>query len=107
MGGSNAGQALGTVSVAIACCLQVPGYLHQSFVEDHCKVAAASGPFLALQAVAESSDFRLSGDCYDYRTTKALPKFPSRPLIVRVPFFLLFVLIREPKKKKGKRVLLV
>ena len=33
-------------------------------------------------------------------------RFPSSPLIIRVPFFLLSVLIREPKKKKGKRVLL-
>ena len=32
--------------------------------------------------------------------------FPSSPLIIRVPFFLLSVLIGEPKKKKGKRVLL-
>ena len=34
MGGSNAGQALGTVSAAIACGLQVPGYLDQSFLMD-------------------------------------------------------------------------
>ena len=33
-------------------------------------------------------------------------RFPSSPLIVRVPVVLLCGLIREPKKKKGKRVLL-
>ena len=40
---------------------------------------------------------------------KRLTRFPSSPLIIRVPFFLLgsySVLIREPKRKKGKRVLL-
>ena len=35
-----------------------------------------------------------------------ITRFPSSPLIVRVPFFLLCGLRREPKKKKGKRVLL-
>ena len=33
-------------------------------------------------------------------------RFPGRPLIIRVPFSYYSVLIREPKKKKGKRVLL-
>ena len=33
-------------------------------------------------------------------------RFPSSPLIIRVPFFLLFGLNKGNQKKKGKRVLL-
>ena len=35
-----------------------------------------------------------------------MSRFPSGPLIIRYPFSYYSVLIREPKKKKGKRVLL-
>ena len=33
-------------------------------------------------------------------------RFLSSPCVVRVPFFLLFGLIRGPQQKKGKRILL-
>ena len=33
-------------------------------------------------------------------------RFPSSPLIIRVPFFLLFGFNKGTQKKKGKRVLL-
>ena len=42
-----------------------------------------------------------------FRNTLSLSRFLSSPIIIRVPFFLLFGCnIREPKNKKGKRVLL-
>ena len=34
------------------------------------------------------------------------PRFPSSPLIIRVPFFLLFGFNKGTQKEKGKRVLL-
>ena len=36
----------------------------------------------------------------------ALPRLPSSPLIIRVPFFLLLGFNKGTQKKKGKRVLL-
>ena len=38
--------------------------------------------------------------------TQKQTRFPSSPLIIRYPFSYYSVLIRETKKKKGKRVLL-
>ena len=35
-----------------------------------------------------------------------MARFPSSPLIIRVPFFLLFGFNKGTQKKKGKRVLL-
>ena len=40
------------------------------------------------------------------RVYECLTRFPSDPLIMRVPFSYGLGEIREPKKKKGKRVLL-
>ena len=37
---------------------------------------------------------------------RCMSRFPSSPLIIRVPFSYYSVLIREPKKKKAKTVLL-
>ena len=41
-----------------------------------------------------------------YLILGSLSRFPSSPLIIRVPFFLLFRFYKGTQKKKGKRVLL-
>ena len=56
--------------------------------------------FLLLCGELSSTSLRDS-----IRSKLASPRFPSSPLI-GTPFLRLLVLIREPNKKKGKRVLL-
>ena len=36
-------------------------------------------------------------------TDRLFPRFPSSPLMIRVPFFLLFGLNKGNQRKKGKR----